>query len=133
MTRRRCGCSISLSLLTGTKGYVAEFGRGRGSPQTGRPYRPFYNAAARDVRELRGAINHHETLPTTSYPAFMPALSFPDQAMYVRGHNGFNDFSRKNARPIAAFARSAPRQETLFKDRFAIRHQAVRAAFFAKS
>jgi len=111
--------------LDWNKGYVAEFGADgiEATPS----YRPFYTAALAMFVNARCPLTimnfAHDKLPR-----FMPALSFPDQAMYVRGHNGFNDSRQKNARPIELSPLSAE-EETLFKDRFAIDINAVRRVF----
>lgn len=62
---------------------------------------------------------------------FMPTVTFHDPAMYVRGHNDHND-SRQGAhvRP-QPLPRLDPAGEQLFRDRFAIDADHVRAVFGA--
>lgn len=111
--------------LDWNKGYVAEFGADgiAATPS----FRPFYTAA------LAMFVNAGCPLTIMNFahdklPRFMPALSFPDPAMYVRGHNGFNDSRQKNARAVDLSPLS-PEEEILFKDRFAIDIDTVRRVF----
>ena len=61
-------------------------------------------------------------------PRFMPAISFPDQAMYIRGHNDFNDSRQKTTKRVELKSLSND-QTKLFRNRFAIDINAVRAAY----
>jgi len=65
----------------------------------------------------------HEKLPR-----FMPSLSFPDKAMWVRSHNEFNDSRQNGARRIRVSPLD-PDGERLFRDRFAIDADHVRRVF----
>lgn len=111
--------------LDWNKGFIAEFSA---TGITATPtFRPFYTAA------LAMFVNANSPLTIMNFahdklPRFMPAVSFPDQAMYIRGHNDFNDSRQKDAKPIMLDALSAD-DEAMFKRRFAIDTNAVRQAF----
>jgi hypothetical protein len=59
---------------------------------------------------------------------FMPTVSFDTKHMFVRGHNGSNDSRQKGEKP-ADVAPLTPEQEEMFRTRFAIDADTVRAAF----
>jgi hypothetical protein len=61
---------------------------------------------------------------------FMPTVSFDTKHMFVRGHNGSNDSRQKGEKP-ADVAPLTPEQEEMFRTRFAIDADTVRAAFSA--
>ncbi len=109
------------------RGYVAEFGR-EGINATPL-YRQFYVAAL--GMYIKGNCKMtimnfaHERLPR-----FMPAFSFSDEAMFVRSHNGSNDSRQKDVRSMPVEPLTAA-QEALFRDRFAIDADHVRAVFSA--
>jgi Putative rhamnosyl transferase len=107
------------------KGYNARFGAdGIRAAQT---FRPFYTAAL--AMHVRGGCPRtimnfgHEKLPQ-----FMPALSFPDKPMFVRGHNGYNDSRQKDVKPVKLEPVDAE-MAAMFRDRFAIDVEAVKRAF----
>ncbi|MEC3861473.1 glycosyltransferase [Mesobacterium sp. TK19101] len=62
-------------------------------------------------------------------PRFMPSLSYTDSAMYVRGHNRFNDSRQGDKTRIENLLPLGPEAERLFADRFAIDCDQVRRAF----
>lgn len=111
--------------LDWNKGYIAEFGAdGISATPT---FRQFYTAA------LAMFIKGNSPLTIMNFahdkmPRFMPAVSFPDQAMYIRGHNDFNDSRQKGAKPVK-LAPLTEDEKTLFKRRFAVDIAAVRSAF----
>lgn len=111
--------------LDWNKGFIAEFGADgiRATPS----YRPFYTAA------LAMFVNGNCPLTIMNFahdklPRFMPAISFPDQAMYIRGHNDFNDSRQKTTKRVELKSLSNDQTE-LFRNRFAIDINAVRAAY----
>lgn len=63
-------------------------------------------------------------------PRFMPAVSYPEPLMYLRGLNGFNDSRQGKVKPIA-LAPATPAQEALIAERFAIDLRSVRRGFEA--
>jgi len=111
--------------LDWNKGFIAEFGAHgiRATPT----FRPFYTAA------LAMFVNGNCPLTIMNFahdklPRFMPAISFPDQAMYIRGHNDFNDSRQKPTRQVELTVLSDDQIE-LFQNRFAIDIDTVRAAY----
>lgn len=111
--------------LDWNKGYIAEFGvEGIRATPT---FRQFYTAA------LAMFVNGGSALTIMNFahdkmPRFMPAVSFPDHAMYIRGHNDFNDSRQKGAKPVE-LSPLTDEEEVLFNRRFAIDQDAVRSAF----
>ncbi|EAQ04069.1 hypothetical protein OB2597_08004 [Pseudooceanicola batsensis HTCC2597] len=107
------------------RGHIAEISAA--GIAAGPIYRPFYVAAlGMHVRAGDGLtiMNFmHERLPQ-----FMPALSFPDDEMWVRTHNTYNDSRQK---PVKAFAVAplTPAEEETFRARFAIDADHVRRVF----
>ncbi|MAM25316.1 MAG: hypothetical protein CML55_08040, partial [Rhodobacteraceae bacterium] len=87
----------------------------------------FYTAAL--AMHIRGGCPRtimnfgHEKLPQ-----FMPALSFPDKPMFVRGHNGYNDSRQKDVKPVRLEPVDAE-MAAMFRQRFAIDVEAVKRAF----
>jgi hypothetical protein len=61
-------------------------------------------------------------------PRFMPTVSFPTEAMFVRSHNGFNDARQKKVKEVPVAPLDA-KQEALFHARFAIDAETVKRAF----
>lgn len=107
------------------KGFNAEFGPdGIRAAET---FRPFYTAAL--GMHVRGGCPRtimnfgHERIPR-----YMPAVSFSDRPMFVRGHNGFNDSRQNGATPVKLAPVDAELGK-MFLDRFAIDVEAVKAAF----
>ncbi len=111
--------------LDWNKGFIAEFSAaGIAATPT---YRPFYTAA------LAMFVNGNCQLTIMNFahdklPRFMPAVSFADPAMYIRGHNDFNDSRQKDVAPVVLTPLS-DKDIALFRTRFAIDINAVRAAF----
>ncbi len=60
---------------------------------------------------------------------FMPTVTFPDDAMFVRGHNDHNDSRQKAHVKQVALPRLDAEGEELFKSRFAIDADHVRSVF----
>lgn len=107
------------------QGYIAEVGAsGISATQI---YRPFYVSAlgVHIQGDCTMTIHNfmHERLPQ-----FMPCVTYSDADMFVRTHNGYNDSRQKKVKdwPVAPLK---PKQEKLFRDRFAVDIDAVRAAF----
>ncbi len=113
--------------LDWNKGFVAQFGADgiRATPS----FRPYYTAALAMFVRGRCPLTimnfAHDKIHR-----FMPSITFPDKAMYVRGHNGFNDSRQKNAAQIELHPLT-DQEITLFRDRFAIDINVVRTAFSA--
>jgi hypothetical protein len=59
---------------------------------------------------------------------FMPLISFPDKAMWVRSHNGFNDSRQKKVKEVPVEPLTGA-EEQIFKDRFAIDVDVIREKF----
>ncbi|MGB3243997.1 MAG: putative rhamnosyl transferase [Sulfitobacter sp.] len=109
------------------RGYVAEFGAE--GIRAAEIFRQFYVASLGML--IRGGCKMtimnfaHEKIPQ-----FMPAVSYPDEAMFVRSHNGFNDSRQKKVKAIPVVPLTAD-QEVLFRKRFAIDIDQVRRVFSA--
>ena len=106
-------------------GYVAEFGT-HGIAAT-EVYRPF-NVAALGMM-IKG--NCQTTIMNFAHekiPRFMPTLSFPEKAMFVRSHHGSND-SRQNMFKAVAVAPISTEDAALFSNRFAIDVDHVQQVF----
>lgn len=109
------------------KGFNATFGPDgiRAAPL----FRPFYVAA------LGMYLKPHTKRTIMNFahdkiPRFMPALSFPDEAMFVRGINTSND-SRAAQDKDPTLEPLTAEQEALFRTRFAIDIDHVRRVFSA--
>ena len=109
------------------RGYVAEFGPdGISATEI---FRQFYVASLGML--IRGGCKMtimnfaHEKIPQ-----FMPAVSYPDEAMFLRSHNSYNDSRQKKVKaiPVAPLTKA---EETLFRKRFAIDIDHVRQVFSA--
>lgn len=111
--------------LDWSQGYVAELGA-NGIAAT--PiYRPFY------VSSLGVYIAGNCTQTIHNYmheriPQFMPCVTFADPDMFMRTHNGFNDSRQKKVKDVPV-APLSPAQEELFRRRFAVDVDHVRAVF----
>lgn len=109
------------------RGYVAEFSaEGIAAADL---FRQFY------VASLGMFIKGNSPLTIMNFahekiPQFMPAVSFSDEAMFVRSHNGFNDSRQKPVKQIPVTPLSAE-QEALFRERFAIDIDHIRSVFSA--
>ncbi|WP_432817419.1 putative rhamnosyl transferase [Sulfitobacter sp. JB4-11] len=109
------------------RGFVAEFGAD--GIAVADLFRQFY------VASLGMFIKGNSPLTIMNFahekiPRFMPAISFSDDAMFVRSHNGFNDSRQKQVRQIPVTPISAELEET-FRQRFAIDVDHVRRVFSA--
>ncbi|WP_299883195.1 putative rhamnosyl transferase [uncultured Sulfitobacter sp.] len=111
--------------LDWNQGFIAEFGAdGIAAAEV---YRPF-NVAALGMYVKGNCpltimnFNHHKL------PQFMPAISLPDPAMYVRSHNAYND-SRQGFVKGVTVEPLTPEGEAQFRNRFAIDADRVRQAF----
>ncbi|WP_299612690.1 putative rhamnosyl transferase [uncultured Tateyamaria sp.] len=109
------------------QGYVAEVGaEGIAASQT---HRPFYvSALGMYIKGNSKATIHnfmHERIPQ-----FMPCVTFSDQDMFVRTHNGFNDSRQKKVKDWPVEPLTAD-QVQLFRDRFAVDIDDVRRVFSA--
>ena len=111
--------------LDWNQGYVAEVGA-QGLQAT--PiYRPFY-VAALGVYVAGGCRTSIHNFNHEKLPQVMPTVTFSDPDMFVRSHNGFNDSRQKKVRAVPVEPLSAE-QTRLFKSRFAIDVEEVRAVF----
>ena len=107
------------------KGFIAEFSAAGISATE--VFRPF-NVAALGMY-VKG--NCPQTIMNFSHvklPQFMPTISFPDPAMFVRSHNAFNDARQKPVKSERVTPLTAD-QEAMFGSRFSIDVDAVRQAF----
>ena len=108
-------------------GYIAEFGPdGIAAAEVSRPL---------NVAALGMYVKPHSPLTIMNFahnklPQFMPVLSLPDPAMFVRSHNGFND-SRQGFVKGVSVAPLDQGGEAVFADRFAIDTAQVRRVFSA--
>jgi hypothetical protein len=59
---------------------------------------------------------------------FMPVVSYPDEQMWVRSHNGFNDSRQKKVKPVPVTPLT-DQQEVEFVNRFAINADVIRETF----
>ena len=59
---------------------------------------------------------------------FMPTVTFSDEPMFVRSHNGYNDSRQKKVKPVPVEPLTTA-QEIDFLKRFAIDADQVRATF----
>lgn len=59
---------------------------------------------------------------------FMPVVSYTDQPMWLRTHNGYNDSRQKKVKPVPVEPLT-PEQEEEFEIRFAVRATEIRRAF----
>lgn len=106
-------------------GYVAEFSAdGIAAVEIHRPY--YVAALGMYIRGGDGLTIMsfaHEKLAR-----FMPTVTFADEPMFVRSHNGYNDSRQKKVKPVPVTPLS-DEQELEFLKRFAINADHVRAAF----
>lgn len=113
--------------LDWNRGYVAEFSAT--GIRAAEVYRP-YNVAALGML-IKGDCNAtimnfaHEKIPR-----FMPTISLPQRAMYVRSHHNSND-SRQNMFKNVEVTPLTDAEEDLFRARFAIDADHVRRVFSA--
>lgn len=109
------------------QGYVAEFDAS--GIRAADLYRPL-NVAALAMYVKGGSPLTIMNFAHEKLPRFMPTLTLPDAAMFVRSHNGSNDSRQGTARQV----RVAPLDAdgvALFRDRFAIDEAHVRQVFSA--
>ena len=64
-------------------------------------------------------------------PQLMPCVTYPDEDMFVRTHNGYNDSRQKRVKDVPVTPLTAE-EEVLFRDRFAIDVDHVRRVFSAQ-
>ena len=110
------------------RGYVAEFGPE--GIQAAELFRQFYVASLGVL--VRG--NCGMTIMNFAHekiPRFMPTMTYPDAAMFVRSHNGFNDSRQKKVKPFPVEPLT-PEEEQIFRERFAIDTDHVRAVFSSR-
>lgn len=109
------------------RGYIAEFGAQ--GIRAADVYRPFNVAALGMYVKGNSALTimnfNHQKLPQ-----FMPAISFPDEAMFVRSHNTFNDSRQGFVKGVTVEPLTSD-LEDVFRTRFAIDADVVRNAFSA--
>ncbi|MEO0939910.1 MAG: putative rhamnosyl transferase [Pseudomonadota bacterium] len=113
--------------LDWNRGYVAEVGA-EGIAAT--PiFRQFYVSALGVHIQGNCAVTIHN-FNHEKLPQFLPCVSFPDADMFMRTHNGYNDSRQKKVKPVPVAPLTAE-QEQLFRDRFAVDVDRVRAVFSA--
>ena len=63
-------------------------------------------------------------------PQFMPCVTYADPDMFIRTHNGYNDSRQKKVKdwPVEPLS---PKQERLFRNRFAVDIEHVKQVFSA--
>jgi hypothetical protein len=107
------------------KGYVAEFGAdGIAAVEMDR----LHYVASLGVR-----IQANDGLTIMNFAhekinKFMPVVSYPDEQMWVRSHNGFNDSRQKKVKPVSVTPLTGE-QELEFVNRFAINADVIRETF----
>lgn len=108
-----------------SKGFIAEFSaEGISASES---YGPL-NVAALGMYVKGGCDLTIMNYNHTRLPRFMPTLSYPTSAMFVRSHNGFNDARQKRVAEVPVAPLDAD-QEALFRDRFAIDVDTVKRVF----
>jgi len=113
--------------LDWNKGYVAEVGAD-GIAAT--PiYRPYYVSALGVHIQGNCQITIHNFMHER-IPQFMPCVTFADEDMFMRSHNGYNDSRQKKVKPVPVEPLTDA-QEDLFRDRFAVDVDLVREVFSA--
>ncbi len=109
------------------KGYIAQVSA-QGISATPN-YRPFGTASmgVHIQGDCQMTIHNfmHERIPQ-----HMPCVTFADEDMFVRTHNGFNDSRQKSVKPVSV-DKLGTAQEALFRRRFAIDADMVRRVFSA--
>ncbi|MEP5151617.1 putative rhamnosyl transferase [Planktotalea sp.] len=106
-------------------GYIAEFNAS--GIAASEIYRPF------NVAALGMYVKGNDPLTIMNFahdklPRFMPAVSFPDERMFVRAHHAFNDARQKKVKHIPVEPLSED-QELEFLKRFAINADHIRETF----
>ena len=109
------------------KGYVAEFGPD--GIRAAEVFRPL-NVAAMAMYVKGGSPLTIMNFAHEKLPRFMPTVSLPDAAMFVRSHNGSND-SRQGLAKHVEVAPLDTEGAALFRERFAIDETHVRQVFSA--
>ncbi|SDE97476.1 putative rhamnosyl transferase [Sulfitobacter delicatus] len=109
------------------KGYVAEFDAS--GIRAAEVFRPL-NVAALAMYVKGGSPLTIMNFAHEKLPRFMPTVSLPDAAMFVRSHNGSND-SRQGVAQQVKVAPLDAEGAALFRDRFAIDEDHVRQVFSA--
>ncbi|MEL7100653.1 MAG: putative rhamnosyl transferase [Pseudomonadota bacterium] len=111
--------------LDWNKGYVAEVGADGVSATP--IYRPYYVSALGVHIQGNCQITIHNFMHER-IPQFMPCVSFADEDMFMRSHNGYNDSRQKKVKPVPVEPLTAE-QEDLFRTRFAVDVDVVREVF----
>ena len=107
------------------KGYVAEFSaEGIKAAET---YSPL-NVAALGMYVQGNCDQTIMNFNHTRLPRFMPTLSYPAKAMFVRSHNGFNDARQKDVAKVPVAPLDA-QTEALFLSRFGVDRATVKRVF----
>lgn len=102
--------------FTWPKGYVAEVGAD--GLRVAELYRPLNTAGMAMHVAGKSTLTIHN-FNHERIPRFMPVVSFADEAMFLRTHNGFNDSRQGKVKPVK-LDRITAAQAQLFHDRFAI-------------
>ncbi|KIC45422.1 putative rhamnosyl transferase [Tateyamaria sp. ANG-S1] len=113
--------------LDWNQGYIAEVGaHGISATQI---YRAFYVSALGMHIQGDCAMTIHNFMHER-IPQFMPCVTYSDRDMFVRTHNGYNDSRQKKVKdwPVEPLT---PKQERLFRNRFAVDVDAVKRIFSA--
>lgn len=109
------------------KGYVAEFDAT--GIRAAEIYRPL-NVAALAMYVKGGSPLTIMNFAHEKLPRFMPTVTLPDAAMFVRSHNGSNDSRQGIAQQVQVAPLNAE-GAALFRERFAIDEDHVRQVFSA--
>ncbi|SFH37403.1 putative rhamnosyl transferase [Sulfitobacter dubius] len=109
------------------KGYIAEFGPN--GIRAAEVFRPL-NVAALAMYVKGGSPLTIMNFAHMKLPRFMPYVSLPDPAMFVRSHNGSNDSRQGLAHKVQVSPLNAE-GEALFRERFAIDAGQIRRTFAA--
>jgi hypothetical protein len=108
-----------------SQGYVAEIGAHGVSAKA--IYRAFYVSALGMHIQGDCSVTIHNFMHER-IPQFMPCVTYADPDMFVRSHNGYNDSRQKKVAQVPVEPLTA-QQEALFRDRFAVDVDNVRAVF----
>lgn len=132
--RMRAVAQDCMGLITSQAAVGIDFNRGYSAKPSAEgvlstpSYMPYYGVAL----GMAVAPWHDQTIMNYGHsklPQVMPTVTFTDEDMFVRGHNGFNDSrQKKHVKPIELELLDA-KGEAHFKERFAIDCDQVRRAF----
>ena len=113
--------------LDWNQGYIAEVGaKGISATQI---YRAFYVSALGMHIQGDCAMTIHNFMHER-IPQFMPCVTYSDHDMFVRTHNGYNDSRQKKVKDWPGEP-LPPKQERLFRNRFAVDVDHVKQVFSA--